>query len=102
MTGWPTTQAQLSLIYEELITVNEAQKEDDKKDDDGDGIADVKQISTSELIDRKIRVAASAVKDPQRLATAVGGLYTSWLSVQAVLRIKFARTISIAVSCAAC
>jgi len=71
-----------------------------KKDDDGDGIADVKQIPTSQLIDCKVRVAAQAVKDPQKLAAAIGGLYTGWLSVQASLRIKFARTITLAISCA--
>jgi len=59
----------------------------------------VKQIATSELIDRKVRVAAGAVKDPQRLSAALGGLYVGWLSVQGVLRVKFAKTINLAVAC---
>ena len=100
MHGWPTTHRNLLLVYEDVLAMHEAQTADDKKDDDGDGIADVKQIPAAELVDRKIRVAAQAVKDPQRLATAIGGLYTGWLSVQAVLRIKFARTIQVAVTCA--
>jgi hypothetical protein len=99
MHGWPTTKRNLELVYEDMLAMHIAQTEDDKKDEDGDGIADVKQIPASELIDRKVRVAAAAVKDPQRLANALGGLYTGWLSVQAVLRIKFARTIQVAVSC---
>lgn len=99
MHGWPTTKRNLEAVYEDMMAMHLAQTADDEKDEDGDGIADVKQIPASELIDRKIRVAAQAVKDPQRLATALGGLYTGWLSVQAVLRIKFARTIQVAVSC---
>ena len=97
--GWSTTRAQLELIYEDALAVHAAQTEDDTKDDDGDGIADVKQISTSALLDRKMRVAAGAVKDPQRLSAALGGLYVGWLSVQGVLRVKFAKTINLALAC---
>ena len=148
MTGWPVTRRHLVDVYEAAIAMDAAQKADDEKDDDGDGVADVKQIPTSQLIDRKIRVAANAVQDPQKLAAAVGGLYTGWLAVQggaptrapnpdpdpkpargvprppplltpfvsrapsarpltcllprrhvAVLRIKFAKTINLAISC---
>lgn len=97
--GWTTTRAQLELIYEDALAVHTAYTEDDKKDDDGDGVADVKQISVSELLDRKVRVAAGAVRDPQRLSAALGGLYVGWLSVQGVLRVKFAKTINLALSC---
>ena len=97
--GWSTTRAQLELIYEDALAVQAAHAEDDKKDDDGDGIADVNQISTSALLDRKMRVAAGAVRDPQRLSAALGGLYVGWLSVQGVLRVKFAKTINLAISC---
>jgi len=99
MTGWSTTRGQLQLIYEDACEVVDANKKDDARDDDGDGIADVDQIPTSQLIDRKIRVVAAAVKDPQRLSTALGGLYVGWISVQGVLRVRFARTINLAISC---
>ena len=99
MTGWSTTRAQLELIYEDALAISSAQTADDARDDDGDGVADVKQIPTSQLLDRKIRVAASAVKDPQRLSAALGGVYVGWLSVQGVLRVQFAKTINLAISC---
>ena len=79
MTGWPVTKRHLTDVYEAVVAMDAAQKADDAKDDDGDGVADVKQIPASQLIDRKIKVAATAVKDPQKLAAAVGGLYTGWL-----------------------
>jgi len=100
MTGWPVTKRHLIEVYESASAIIDAQKADDQKDEDGDGVADVKQIPTSELVDRKIRVAAQAVKEPQKLAAALGGLYTGWLAVQGVLRIKFAKTINLAISCA--
>ena len=98
MTGWFTTRSQLELIYRDALAVAESNKRDDEVDADGDGIADVKQIETAKLVERKMRVAAVAIKDPQRLAAAAGGLYASWLAVQGVLRVKFARTVSVAVA----
>jgi len=99
MVGWSTTRTQLKLIYKDAVRVSDAQTADDKKDEDGDGIADVKQISTSALLDRKIKVAAAAVEDPQKLSAALGGLWVGWLSVQGVLKVKFAKTINLALSC---
>lgn len=99
LTGWPVTKRHLTEVYEAGVVVWEAHEADEKKDDDGDGVVDVKQISSSALVDRKVRVVASAVKEPQKLAAALGGLYTGWLAVQGVLRIKFAKTVNLAVSC---
>ena len=43
---------------------------------------------------------AEAIKDPNKLALAVGGLYSSWLAVQGTLRLEFARTVTLGVSMA--
>ena len=51
-------------------------------------------------VSRKLAVYAMAVKDPERLSAAVGGLYTAWLAVQGVLRLEFAKTITLGVSIA--
>ena len=99
MTGWPVTKRHLTEVYQNAFKIVKASESDDRKDDDGDGIADVKQIPAGELIERKVRLAARAVEDPQKLAAALGGLYTGWLAVQGVLRIEFARTINLAISC---
>lgn len=99
MTGWPVTKRHLEDVYKSAAAVIKAQDADNVKDEDGDGVADVKQITASELVDRKIRVCALAVQEPQQLAAALGGLYTGWLSVQGVLRIKFAMTVNLAVAC---
>jgi len=97
-TGWPVTRAALLDVYEEALLVYRASQQDDKKDDDGDGVADVKQLDGTALMQRKAKMAAAAVRDPQKLALALGGLYGGWVAVQGVLRVKFAMTVTIAVS----
>ena len=95
--GWDTTSAALSDIYDDVLAIKTAHEQDDKKDDDGDGVADVKQVPASVLLQRKVRVAALAVKDPEKLSIAVGGLYAGWIAVQGTLRLQFAKTITLGV-----
>jgi hypothetical protein len=87
-------------VWDDLRTAYAASVADDKLDEDGDGIADVKQLSSNDLFWRKVSVSAQAIKDPEKLAVALGGLYTSWLAVQGVLRLEFAKTITLGVSIA--
>jgi len=77
-----------------------ANEADNKKDDDGNGVADVDEITPSELLQRKASLFAISVKDPNKLSIAVGGLYTAWLAVQGTLRVEFARTITLGISMA--
>jgi len=100
MTGWDTTRRALRDVYEDAKPIVEAWKADDKKDDDGNGKADVLQLAPAELLQRKLAVTALAIKDPDRLMAACGGLYTSWLAVQGTLRLQFAKTVTLGVSIA--
>ncbi|KAL1527995.1 hypothetical protein AB1Y20_009366 [Prymnesium parvum] len=100
MAGWETTKAALLDIAEEMRHVKKANDADNKKDDDGNGLADVDELQPAELLQRKLSLFATAVKDPNKLSVALGGLYTAWLAVQGTLRIEFARTITLGVSMA--
>lgn len=92
LTGWPTTRAALVDVYEEAQLVYNASEEDDKKDDDRNGVADVRELNHPQaLVQRKLRIAAAAVRNPQKLAVAMGGLWSGWLAVQGVLRIQVYR-----------
>ena len=63
-------------------------------DDDGDGIPDVDQISPQELAVRKAKMVLKAV-DPESVNTQMALIYTGWIGVIAVLKIEFARTITL-------
>lgn len=95
--GWETTKSALVDLYEEGVLIAEESAKDDKVDDDGDGIADVDQISDRELYARKVKLVLKK-SHPGKIDTALGGLYTSWIAVAAVLKLQFARTIALAVS----
>lgn len=73
MAGWESTVVFLKDLQKDFLAVWEANKEDDKEDLDGDGIADVKQISAQELAQRKLRLVLVTV-EPQRLTRALAGL----------------------------
>ena len=88
MSGWDRTQSALEEVYTDACAVYKAYVADDS-------------ANTDDLLTRKLAVVAVAVKDPEKLSAALGGLYTSWLAVQAVLRIEFAKTITLGVSIAA-
>jgi hypothetical protein len=100
ITGWDTTRRALRDVYAEAKNIHAAHQTDEKKDEDGDGKADVLALAPAELLQRKVKVLALAVKDPDKLMTALGGLYTSWLAVQGTLRLQYAKTITLGVSIA--
>ena len=91
---------ELALCWEQAMLVKEAHDEDEKKDLNEDGIADVQQMSTNELINHKAKVAMMAVKEPDRLMKASQYLFTAWVSVIATLKSQFAKTVAIALGIA--
>lgn len=107
----------LTVLSEEALIIIEQSKKDDMKDDDGDGVADVKQIDNKAYAMRKVRFfffstntflffSSSKIQvnlvmtkiDPKKVDEAIATLYRVWLSVVAVLMVQFARTISMALS----
>ena len=53
MTGWESTKAALLDVGEEMKRVQIANDADNKKDDDGNGIADVDEMEPADLLQRK-------------------------------------------------
>ena len=58
----------LAALWAEIIAVYEANKADNARDEDGDGVADVQQISHKELLGRKVALVSSPIQS--RLPTA--------------------------------
>jgi len=99
LTGWESTKAAVVDLSVEAVKILEESAKDDQIDDDGDGIADTAQISAKDLILRKTQLVLTKC-NPQKINTALGGLYLSWLGVVATLKIQFAKTITLALSMA--
>lgn len=120
LAGWSTTRAALEEIWQDAMLIKEANELDEqRKKTDGDAAViggsavggvpqqqaqrrppGSKQQTPTELIQRKMHVALVAVRDPQKLATAVGGVYAGWLAVIGTLRLEFAKTVTLGVTIA--
>lgn len=98
--GWQRTWADLKVIYAEMRLVYDRSEEDDLLDDDGNGILDVDELTPQELATRKLGLAMRTVKEPEKLQSAVGGLWSAYLAVLATLRLEFARVAALALGIA--
>ena len=82
MVGFDETKTALIALHKSYKVALDASKKDDEVDDDGDGIPDVKQISSKELVQRKIGVVAKAI-DPELVADAVTAINAGLMAVVA-------------------
>ena len=89
----------LSDLADEALIIIEASQKDDGQDMNKDGKKDVDELSSSELVARKTKLVLQKMH-PKKVDAALSSLYTVWLAVAAVLSIKFARTISMALAIA--
>jgi len=92
--GYEQTKEHLAALYQSYLAVMEANAKDNQVDEDGDGIADVHQISSQELLTRKLSLVAKSV-DPNSVSQALSGVWMGFLGVVAVLRTKFAQTVAL-------
>jgi len=83
----------------EATTIIEQSKKDDDLDNDKNGVKDVNQISGKEFVQRKTLLVLQKM-NPEKVDTALAAIYKVWLSVAAVLSIRFARTISFSLAIA--
>jgi hypothetical protein len=96
--GWQTVLENLRVVAAQASKVAEANAKDDEIDADHDGVADVEEMSPSELVHHKVALAMKVVEEPARLQSAIGALYAAYISVLATLRLEFARTTALALS----
>ena len=73
MCGWEQSYQCVKDLGTDFKKFEEENKIDDSKDDNNDGVADVLQISSSELGTRKVLLFLRSV-DPNRLSAALSGL----------------------------
>jgi len=95
--GSETMFENMAILSQQIKAVQAANEHDDQRDDDGDGIPDVKQITKDQLAQRKLRLALNAM-DPFIVQAALANLWTATLSACASVKLQFARTIALGVS----
>jgi len=81
-------------LFGEFNKVKDASKKDDDIDADHDGVPDVLQIEAKALFQRKMKLAVSTV-EPATINEALACIFTGWAGVMAVLKIKFAKTVTL-------
>jgi len=94
MCGGDEAWRNVKLLVGEFQKAQAANAEDEKKDLNKDGIPDAKQLEAKDLIVRKVAVAAAAV-EPEVFTNATFGIYSGWIGVLAILKIQFAKTITL-------
>ena len=97
--GYSQVSTALRKLHANYLVAKAASEKDDLVDDDKDGVADVKQISKDELLNRKAKVVLKAV-DPAEVSEAMTGIYTGLFGVIAALKIRFANIITLGASMA--
>jgi hypothetical protein len=88
--GGERTYADLRYVYEQAKAVIEAA--------DKEGTAD--DTTPAELFQKTTVLAFKTIKEPGRLETAVGNLWSAYLAVLATLQMEFARTTALALGMA--
>lgn len=94
MYGWDNTRQHLMMLWEEHQRLRGENHRDNSIDEDGNGIADVDEVNGRELFTRKMKLFLVHA-DPARMNAAVGGLWHATLGVIGVLKIQFARTVTL-------
>jgi len=94
--GWKTLFEEMKIVWAQVQNVREENRKDDLEDKDRNGVADVAEISASELAQRKVILIMRSITEPGRLQTACGALWAAYIAVLATLRLEFARTTAFA------
>jgi len=89
--------AAVSDLTEEALFIVEENKKDNELDENRNNIPDVKEISSRELFQRKALLFLRKMH-PEKINAAFTSLNAVWFAVAAVLRVQFARTISMSLS----
>lgn len=98
--GAEKTINDIKVIAHEVGKVFEANDKDDEEDLDGDGKADVDELTPPQLLQRKALLIMATVKEPQKIQQGVASIYAAFLAVVATLRLEFAQTVAMAIGVA--
>ncbi len=96
MCGYETTVVCVKSLIEDFHKIVEVNKKDDAVDADKDGVADVNQITTKELVHRKGMLFLKTV-DPKKFQDAFSGIYMGFMAVVATLKLGCVKALTLGV-----
>lgn len=91
---WERLSTSVRVLHKNYLLAKEANAKDNSVDADGNGVADVDEISNKELFTRKVYLVAKSI-DPQQTSDAVSALWAGFLTIIATIKIKFAQYITL-------
>lgn len=94
MIGFSATYSAIRDIIADIRNLEQANEKDDEEDLDGDGIADVKEVSAGRLAERKALLILRTI-DPIRMEHAIVAINSGFLAVVATLKVQFAKAITL-------
>ena len=93
--GFETFKNNVLFLYYEFEVLWKKSREDDKLDEDNDGVADIRSLTAKQLITRKIGLYFANCKDPAKLMGLIGDLVRCLMGVVAVLKLEFAKVVAL-------
>jgi len=84
-------------LYESFQKLHAENEKDNAKDEDGDGVSDVDELSNGELFLRKCALVMRTV-DPNKFNKALSGLYSGFIAAVMVVQYEFAKTVTLGAS----
>ncbi len=93
--GYETVRYNGEQLYYELKDIWKRSREDDQIDANKDGVPDILEGSTRDLITHKIGFFFANCKDPKKIMDMISGIASCFIAVLAVLKIDFAKVIAL-------
>lgn len=94
---WDRLWTSFKILFDNYKIAESASRKDDEIDADGNGVADVLEISDKDLLTRKAFLFARTV-DPNQIYESTANITGAFMAVIATLKIQFAQAITLGTS----
>lgn len=94
LTVWDQLRDSVKVLYSNYCKARDVSAKDDQVDADGNGVADVREITKRNLLTRKVHLVLKTI-DPEQTSQALGLAWGAVMAVVATLKVKFAQSVTL-------